>query len=314
MAGLPHEFTVLCNTTAERLERTPAQIAKNYWLVSALHAVAIAEESCNIRSGKTGELLAVTAFSGGTSLVAAWDIAERHSEDIDLLVLAAQEKLPHSALRRVLRESLKPVMSAFGSAAGQPEVIVHSNLGFKNMIIPMNDGSDEIRVESTVESSPQGLPIITRRKVVSCMGWFASEELMSQFPELGGFEMECATPEYTALNKLDALHRRAVEGNYKGILGRSRDLYDLARIALTEHGKHVRPLLEASKQRVARPLSHRPMVPRPIEGYAASLVFAPGSEAYSALAKGYEETVDTLIWGDAPVFEEAIELAMSLDR
>ncbi len=151
------------------------------------------------------------------------------------------------------------------------------------------------------------------RIVVSQMGRVASVEQLRQFPELGGFEVECVTPAYTALNKFDALHRRAALGHHDGIAQRGRDLYDLARIALSEHARQVRPLLDAAAERVARPLSRRRPVARPADGYAASPVFAAGTPACEALRSGYTEAVAELVWGTAPAFEDAIELAVSLD-
>ncbi len=125
--------------------------------------------------------------------------------------------------------------------------------------------------------------------------------------------MLCVTPAATAHNKLDALHSKATLGLVRSVAARGRDLYDIYRIACTEHGPQVREVIEVSRGRVARPFSNRVEVPRPARGYGASLVFASGTEANQALESGYREAVEDLVWGAAPRFEEAVEAARSLD-
>ncbi len=148
---------------------------------------------------------------------------------------------------------------------------------------------------------------------MSMMGRFASEAELSEFPELGGFEIECVTPEYTAFNKFDALHRRAVLEDYAGMTLRGRDAYDLSQIALSDRASKVRPLIEAAQGRVARPRSKRRQMPRPDGGYAHSPAFNPDSPGYAALREGYEQVAAAYVWNEAPPFAEAVNLAKSLD-
>ncbi len=313
LAGHPNEFRRLCHDATGHLGLSAGQAIKDYWLISALYAVASRPESCRIVHGETGETMGETAFAGGTALVSAWNVSERHSDDLDLVIFAAAEQPSRQAIRKLLSQSQKPLPGALGATAGPVKYNDNGAQGFRNIAISMGDRKNFLRIESTVESPPAGLPLFEERTVMSAMGRFASEQQRQRFPELGGFQIQCVTPAYTALNKFDALHRRAVAGQFGGITQRGRDLYDLARTARSEHGEQVRPLLEASTQRVARPLSRRKAVPRPEAGYGTSVVFTSGSQAYEALEEGYAAVVERLVWKDAPDFEEAVELAVSLD-
>lgn len=138
------------------------------------------------------------------------------------------------------------------------------------------------------------------------------ERLLSEHPELGGFEIPCVRPAWTAVNKLDALHRRAAAGDLSGLADRARDVYDLWAVAQHhDHAHETRSQVAEWWQPAAAQM--RAPAPRPASGYGHSPAFRPGADAYHALQHGYERAVDATVWGHAPDFTEAAAAARSLD-
>lgn len=91
-------------------------------------------------------------------------------------------------------------------------------------------------------------------------------------------------------------------------------MYDLACIA--EHkddyeghiGRDSRLLLWHAER--AQP---GPTRKRPADGFASLRSFDPATAEHEALAAGYEEVLDTMVWGRRIPLREAIRLAVSLD-
>ncbi len=123
--------------------------------------------------------------------------------------------------------------------------------------------------------------------------------------------MPCVRPEWTAVNKLDALHRRAEADDLAGLTAKGRDLYDLWALARSDHATAIRRRTPELWERAASGI--RAPVPRPGHGYGASPALMPGTTANDALRVGYERAVETTVWGDAPHFRQAVEAARGLD-
>ena len=72
-------------------------------------------------------------------------------------------------------------------------------------------GPSYAKLETVVlrETSPE-IDSVTVRSLIAR---YSDGELEQEFPELGGFAMPCVREAYTAINKLDALHRRAASGD-----------------------------------------------------------------------------------------------------
>ena len=95
-------------------------------------------------------------------------------------------------------------------AAGDRNLMTWGNIEYKQVLItsPMASG---------VPCSMWSL------RAASCEPRVHSTDAdITQFPELGGFELLCIRPAWTAANKFDALHRRAASGDHKGVRGRGR--------------------------------------------------------------------------------------------
>lgn len=103
LAGDPEQFAVLVERALAEVPTGALAAVRDYWLTACLYGIATSETGGAIRSGRSGEIEGRSVFSGGTSLVSAWGIADRYSEDLDLLSLSVDPAPPKGAVRRLLR-------------------------------------------------------------------------------------------------------------------------------------------------------------------------------------------------------------------
>ncbi len=312
-AGHPDEFKALARRAISSINVSERNLTRDYWLTACLYGVVTAGgEHGMVTSGhgRKEAPLAKCAFSGGTSLVSAWRIAERYSEDLDILALVLDKTGTNSAFKRPLSVVSKWTASAIGLGKEDTTVVHMNNVGFRRTFFTIGPDPEFLKIETTVETYQDGL--CEMHPVMSLMGRFATAEQLARHPELGGFKMLCVTPAYTAANKFDALHRRAVTGDLRGLVIRGRDLYDLASIAASEHAENTRHDIPELAPRASDSPGWRANVARPPGGYGSSILFRAGSQSQEALREGYDR-ISPLIWGDIPTFEDAIELATSLD-
>ena len=313
MAGHPAAFADLLDTAAAATGIDDINLVRDYWLTFCLHGIASTggPEGLIIKGqGRRAAPLAKTAFAGGTSLVSAWDITRRYSEDLDVLALVLDRSESTSAFKRPLSVVTRWAAEAISLETAAITVKQMSNVGHRRTFFDMGGHPQFLKLETSVEADGEGL--CERREVMSLMGRFATSEQLNEHPELGGFEMLCVTPAYTAANKLDALHRRAETGDLRGLTIRGRDLYDLAAIANSEHGDAARAAIPQLSGRATQSPGARETVPRPAHGYANSIMFKSGSETRAALRDGYDHTAQ-LVWTDFFGFDQALDLAASLD-
>lgn len=313
LAGNPDEFERLALRAEAAIGVAGTDLARDYWLTACLRGVVVsggADGTISTGQGRKQAPLAKCAFSGGTSLVSAWGITERYSEDLDILALILDESGSNSAYKRPLSVVSKWTAAAIGLGKQDMSVVHMNNVGFRRTFFNIGNDAEFLKIETTVETFEEGL--CQTRPVTSLMGRFAGTEELARYPELGGFEMLCVTPAYTAANKFDALHRRAVTSDLRGLVIRGRDLYDLACIAASEQAEATRSAIPDLAKRAALSPGRRENVARPPGGYADSILFRSGSESQEALRDGYNR-IGPLIWGDLPPFDDAIESAAALD-
>ncbi len=246
------------------------------------------------------------AFSGGNSLSMAWGITRRFSDDIDGTLLTADHR------RGSPNRDAHACRTVAEWAASDPAVSCGTTVGSRIRATMLNIAAAEtdVKLETTLLHVPDGL--VATCEVNSLLARRGDPEWALRFPELGGFELPCVYPWWTAVNKLDALHRRAARGDLGGLCARGRDLYDLWSIAAQP--THAAQTREHAPQmwRTASAAVRAP-TPRPLHGYGTSPAFTEGTPAYEALRDGYHRALDTTVWGPKPRFETAVKAARSLD-
>lgn len=297
-------FVAAVAEVADETGLAPGQVTHEYWLVRALHALSERMPQDGVLKGGTAQW----AFGGGTSLTTAWGIVRRYSEDIDgvLLVVSADEQY-----RNLQRATCSQVAKW---ATDDQDISAPAPDGNRVLTsyFAVGEVTRYIKFETSIIET-QAQDLVVPKEIRSLLHAKGDPQWAENYPEIGGFELPCMRPSWIAVNKFDALHRRAVARDFDGIRRRGRDLYDLwALAARPEAAQETRALAPALWMSAASGLG-RHVTQRPAAGYADSPAFAEGSPGYEALREGYRQAVDNTVWGDKPRFETAVRAARSLD-
>ncbi len=265
----------------------------------------------------TGEEIALLGLGGGTALTNGYHVSERYSEDLDFGVLLLADEFD----KKLQEEAKKSVRWLLDAAARErilkPEIRVGKGVTALTVRVHVERADAPfLKADIAVEPAIEGM--LRNGQVVSLMGRVATAEEIEEFPELGELVVPLLGIETIAANKFHAQHSRAVHGNLAAVQHRLRDVYDIASIARSEYAEQVREALAwLSEEYYERAWQHRRGVsgsPRPTGGWGTSPVFTPGTEANRAARDAWDHPVlQEMIWGWRPSFDEAIELARSLD-
>lgn len=114
----PADLAAITSEASARLQLPLADIEKDFWVVELLRSIA--------RPVEDGLLI----FKGGTSLSKAYEIIERFSEDVDVLV-APREGLSGGARDRLL----KAVATRAAEDMGLEGRLVSSTTGVKRNVV-----------------------------------------------------------------------------------------------------------------------------------------------------------------------------------
>ena len=310
----PSKLTRLAAQCAQQLRLCESHVIRDYWLVRALYESDImlsgsAELPAGLpRHPPLGRLI----LCGGTSLSAAWDLTRRFSEDLDFVLLPS----PSCSGRRFKFATKRFAIELSKRLGGGLRTI---SRGARHSFFEIELHDDCHLSVDIVNRGADNAPIMYQRQpVVSLLSRTAPRDVIDQFPETGagdGFGVEVLGPCSTAMDKLLALTALSTAGDLAQITQRSRDLYDLACIATaTERfeghiGRDSRRLLAVS-QHWRRDVDG---AERPEAGFAALDLFDSTSAQYAALRNGYEQAMNSLVWGEQLTFNDAIQLALSLD-
>ena len=304
------EHAVFETSAATGLPR--ASVAHDYWIVRALHGIHGAMPADGeivfppVKRHLPERRIGKWAFGGGTSLTAAWAICDRYSEDLDGLLFLGNADVSRNAVEKACGNVARAACEAC-------EAVHHETHGrmVKRTKMDLAGHLDYVKLETVVQRGPE--PETAPVTIRSLIGRYSGDNLEQEFPELGGFSLPCVRPAYTAVNKLDALHRRAARGDLPGLTARGRDIYDLWAIAQhPAHADEVRASAASLWEIIAGQI--REPVERPFGGYARSPAFRFGGEECAALETGYVNAVEATVWGAAPCFEDAVGAAASLDE
>lgn len=310
----PEVFNALVSDASDNYGLPPAMISGDYWLVRTLHAWATHVGFHRVARPYTagnrseGSPAGRVVFGGGTSLSAAWGITQRWSEDIDLIFDPAEGTTP----RHFKQASKAAAVTVSKSLGGGYNSGGKSGDQFFFEITSKDGLLSNVDITCQDMSAPQLL--CQEVPVASMIGRIADEETGRAYPELGGFGVLSLGPGSTAMNKLLAQTELSESGDLDMIRYRARDVYDLARIALCSAdleghiGRDSRALLHISEGwcRGGAPA-------RPPDGFASLRSFDPSTPEHQALAEGYEDVMDRMVWGEEIPLDDAIKLALTLD-
>ncbi len=298
----------------------PLRVEHDYWMVRGLFGISNNLPSDGwllagltpkqIRQGagpSERHRVARWAFAGGTSLTAAWGLVERFSEDVDANLFVADQDVAKNAVRQAVRTTMRWISEETGA-----ERISQGNgaMRVSRFNIP---GTHITFTADGVDHSPDpGGDRVEICRVDSIIGR-AIPELLRSHPELGGFELPTVVPQFTAANKLDALHRRHANHNWEGLAYRVRDVLDLRSIADSRFAGKVRTQVPGLVDHMRKGFG--PQAQRPDGGYGSSTLYDPHTRGYETLRVAYHENLPALMPSQSPLpdFDESMEKIRTLD-
>ena len=311
LAADPSAFRSAINEVQSKISIDAAQVVHDYWLVRALHGVAVSLGAdgtiCREREGQQIRV-GRWVFGGGTSLSAAWQITQRYSQDIDGILFVELKGVRKNTRHKACNDALVAAKGSLGATT-------HCTDGnqIRTTKVSMDGFENYLKFETTMLDADTAFvdKLVETREVTSILNQHCDHLDIGQYPEIGGFELLCARPAWTAVNKFDAVHRHAVQRNDQQLRNRGRDLYDLWAIAGSPYAADVRDQIPELWELAASGL--RAPAKRPRYGYAYTEALELGTPANDILRTGYNDAVNDTVWSDAPSFEEALDAARSLD-
>jgi predicted nucleotidyltransferase component of viral defense system len=294
----PAEFEALRDTTSERFGVDRGAVEKDYWATEVLRS------ACSHTLGADG-----VVFKGGTSLSKAFQLIERFSEDIDLLVVTT---VTGKALKRALRGVADQVSADLGIGHDQ-EAEGRGYLNARFVYSTVNPASfltSGVLLEMGSRGGPAPNEVCTVGSLMSETAADVDPTAERDFADLTRFDVTVLAPERTLAEKLASLHHRATVNDLDALRRGARHLYD---VALVLRSERVRSALAAGQMAelmvdidARSEAAGWPFSPRPEAGFAASPVFAPNSVLREAFEAGFANLRE-LVWGELPSVDEAIE-------
>lgn len=302
-------------------------IEKDFWVtivLQALFSMPIAEK---------------IVFKGGTSLSKGWSYLERFSEDIDIgmdrELLGFSGTLSKTQVKKLREQSGPYVSQTFKMMLEQslqklefhPEILsveaeeipedrpdidplklyvnyppITQRRGYlkSKVVIEVSSRSELEPSETRVLSS-----MIAKAYSQTAVGKAYIERILPGTP----FEAKVISPSRTLLEKMILLHEEFSKPDEKIRNDRmTRHLYDIERLASTEHGKQAL----GDKVLFKSIVDHRKLF-TPVKGIdydtlsLSSLSFLPPEKLLGAWAGDYRDMREAMFYGDSLSFEELME-------
>ena len=315
LADDPSLLSEMCGRASDHYGLAPALIEADYWLIRTLgawmHSLGANGLPVPYRPAGRAASAGRIVFGGGTALSAAWNISDRWSEDIDLLLDPCGE-LTSKRMRAACKSQARRTCDAMGSRLR----VLDTGPGycfFESVHLASNQ-----RTRVDVVARPlaaHASVLVQSRQVFSLLGRIEDQDVLDRYPELGGFTVPVLGPGLTMTDKLLAQTQVSSSGDLERIRERARDIYDLARIAKQRSrfaghiGRDTRRLLHVSESQ-----RHTGAPRRPRDGFASLRTFDPSTPEHEALAAGYETVLTQMVWGEKIPLDEAIRLIIALDE
>jgi hypothetical protein len=306
------DFAGAIDNAARELRLAAEFVEKDYWVTQALRALHRCYAGWFV-------------LKGGTSLAKGYNLIERFSEDVDVLVSPAKGDSAKSRERLLLAvvEGVATEMGVTwtpardpgrGTSAHRADVLVYPRLPRRGtIVVPIEDRGVLLETGFAGGNWPSELVEITP---ILCepLGIDPAE-----FEDTASFSVPALKPARTLLEKLSLLHHVAEEHQRSGSADArcGRHYYDVYR--LLDHS----PTREDLKDRkaFARIISEMEQIsaqhfgtwkPRPDGGYGQSPAFAPtdGSDLARWLAARYRDSAGLLpakVTGSWPSFGKVLK-------
>jgi hypothetical protein len=290
-------------------------IEKDWWVVQTLRLVSQMEIANQL------------SFKGGTSLVKAWNIINRFSEDVDLAINREFFGFSGDISSNQIRKKLRPISSHYISNDFLETLQkAFDDAGMKDVRLSIIDhvGSDDdpvkievlypAIVEYTDYIKPRVLLEIGSRSMLEPTTICSFRSMIGErFPDQPfadeNVSIQCVNPERTFLEKMFLLHEEHQRPVEKMLInGRSRHFYDICQIAKTPYVEKAISDKELYKAIVA----HRERFTKISQvdyalHFPPNLNPIPSTEMMPIWKADYAEMRGNMIVGESPEFEELID-------
>jgi hypothetical protein len=193
-------FRDAIRVTAQQMELKPIYIEKDYWVTYALFKVF------------NSEVGADTVFKGGTALAKCYNLIERFSEDIDLVVLRWEGESDNK-----LKAKLKAISTVVETILPEVEILgVTRRMGMNRKTAhtynkEFNDNYGQVRDTIVLESTWLGYyEPFTTKCIVSFVGQMMLDNNQEDLAKANGllpFNVSVLKPERTICEKIMSLVR-----------------------------------------------------------------------------------------------------------
>jgi predicted nucleotidyltransferase component of viral defense system len=295
----------LVSSASDSRHIPPDFVEKDFWVTEVLRATVAAAQAND----------STAIFKGGTSLYKAFNLLERFSEDVDVL-LVLPDRLGSEGRHKILKRICASVATHLGVAEDAPR----SETGIRRSVrypYPRRFDSAAVQegvlLEMGVRGGPDPHDRVSLRSIVAQQA-LAQGYSENEFEEFSLLQVEVLARERTLAEKLALLHHltsQFPENQASNVLRRSGrhyyDLYQLLGDGATQQAIHEKGLVaRLAADVVAQSRKYSlPYTERPAAGYASSPAFDPDNACQAVVRPAYAD-VERLIYGRYPSLEECI--------
>lgn len=296
------EFGPTLDAVAERLDINATAIEKDYWVSDVLR-VLVAEFRDDF------------IFKGGTSLSKGFEIVERFSEDIDVLVL------PHGRGRGAVDKLMKAMGdTAAAGVGGEVSGVGGAESGrhrsFAVRYPATREATELIATSVLLEMGVRGGSHPHEPVVIGSLLGTALEQAgtdLSEYEDLAPFDVLVLHPARTLLEKLVHIHelglRLTADEELQPERRIGRHFYDVHQLLgddrvlglLANRGQTLEVIASIGQITRAYFGGSETASVRPDGGFATSFAFDPITSTSAWLRRVYEATMPELYFGSAPL-------------
>jgi predicted nucleotidyltransferase component of viral defense system len=308
------------NQTSERSGLPSSAVEKDWWVTLSLNIIFSLPYANQI------------VFKGGTSLSKAWNLIERFSEDIDLVIdrkhLGFEGELSKTQVKKLRKASYSFIGTEFFTDFNNE--LIKLDVSDYELVVQETKNTDtdpliiELRYKSLTEESdylkPRVLIEVGARSLMEPVDEKAIISMVSsEFSQLPFAEKEViipvVSPKRTFLEKIFLLHEEfQKETKFIRVERMSRHLYDLEKLMDTTHG--IEALKDTALYNTI--VEHRKSF-NAIRGidYAnhtsKSINIVPPDETIKDWEKDYKTMQESMFYGSTISFEKLIERITELN-
>lgn len=308
------------NQVSEKTGFSSSAVEKDWWVTLALNIIFSLSYSKYI------------VFKGGTSLSKAWNLIERFSEDIDLVIdrkhLGFEGQLSKTQVKKLRKASCSFIGSEFYKDIN--EALIKLGIQDYELVVQETKDTDtdpliiELRYKSLTETSdylrPRVLIEVGARSLMEPVENKAIISMVSEgFRELPFAETEITipvvSPKRTFLEKIFLLHEEfQKDTQFIRVERMSRHLYDLEKLMDTFHGTEALKDFELYNTIVEHRKNINSIRGIDYANHSPQLIsILPPEEKIKEWEKDYKTMQESMFYGDTISFDKLMERITELN-